>query len=40
MSVIWEKASSWDEAPFQSIQKIDSDHGIYVVYGIYEKEGK
>jgi len=40
MSIIREKASTWDEAPFQSIQKIAADHGIHVICGISEKEGE
>ena len=39
MSIIREKASSWDEAPFQSIQKIAAENGIHIICGISEKEG-
>ncbi len=40
MSVVREKASSWDEAPLHSIQKIATDHRIHVICGISEKEGE
>jgi len=40
LSVIREKASSWDEAPFQAIQKIAVENGIHVIGGISEKEGE
>ncbi len=40
MSVIREKASSWDEAPFQSIKTIAADNGIHVICGISEREGE
>lgn len=39
MSIIRERASSWDEAPFQSIQKIAAENGIHVIAGISEREG-
>ena len=39
MSVIWEKASSWDKVPFHSIHKIAADLGIHLICGISEKEG-
>ena len=37
MSVIREKASSWDEPPFQSIQNIAAENGIHVICGISER---
>lgn len=40
MSVIREKAASWDEAPFQSLQAIAAKNGIHVICGISEKEGE
>jgi len=40
MSVIREKASSWEEAPFKSIQKAALDNGVYLIGGISEKDGE
>lgn len=40
MPFIREKDSSWDEASFQSIQKIGSDHVIHVICSIAENEGE
>jgi len=40
MSVIREKASSWNEAPFQTIKTIAEQHNIHVIAGISEREGE
>ncbi|MDZ7332123.1 MAG: carbon-nitrogen family hydrolase [candidate division KSB1 bacterium] len=40
MSVVREKASSWNDAPFQTIQNIAEQHKIHVIAGISEKEGE
>ncbi len=40
MSVIREKASAWDEAPLNALEKVATDHGIHVICGMSEKEGE
>jgi len=40
MLVIREKASSWDEAPFQSIQEIAKENRIHIICGISERVGE